>query len=484
MDYKMVQRIITLLLILLLLGTGSYMLVSSGEQAARAAPSLRPLFDAPWSANVKVNDDSDTAEQWLPAIAVDSSGNAYAVWQDERNGHFDIYFSYRPADGIWEENVKVNDYTGLLHQVDPAIAVDSSGNAYAVWTDLRNNNDFDIYFSYRPADGSWGENVKVNQAGGMQAFPDIAVDPSGNAYAVWWDEHNNGDVYFSYRPADGSWGAEDRVNDDPGAATQGPPAIAVDSSGNAYAVWHDRRNIGWDIYFSYRPAGESWGENVQVNDDTSWERDSPDIAVDSSGNAYAVWRDKRDGSYWDIYFSYRPAGESWGTNMRVNDGPDWAVQHSPAIAVDASGNAYTIWQDYRGGDTDIYFSYGAVGEIAPSYGVTVTPATDGKSGNHGETVAYALQVTNTGNITDTFNVAVSGNSWTTTAPGTVGPLAAGADVDMDVMVTIPESAAGGETDVATVTVTSQGDDTQWATSTLTTTANLYRVFLPIIMKNY
>ena len=121
----------------------------------------------------------------------------------------------------------------------------------------------------------------------------------------------------------------------------------------------------------------------------------------------------------------------------------------------------------------------------PQYGLTVTPATDARSGDPGATVTYTLAVTNTGNTSDTFEVGVGGHSWTTTAdPPTVGPLVAGGSADVVVAVTIPTSTAGGAADVATVTVTSQGDGTQTATSTLTTTVRKHRIFLPVIIKQF
>ncbi len=78
--------------------------------------------------------------------------------------------------------------------------------------------------------------------------------------------------------------------------------------------------------------------------------------MDSSGNAYAAWYDYRNGDF-DIYFSYRSLGGSWGANLKVNDDPGTEDQRSPAIAVDASGNAYAAWGDRRNGDSDIYFSF-------------------------------------------------------------------------------------------------------------------------------
>jgi hypothetical protein len=130
----------------------------------------------------------------------------------------------------------------------------------------------------------------------------------------------------------------------------------VDSSGNAYAVWNDSRNVNTDVYFSYRPAGGSWQADERVDDASSTTTVLyRSIAVDSSGNAYAVWIDERSGN-WDTYFSYRPAGGSWQANGRVDDAPGATDTYSPAVAVDPAGNAYAVWEDYRNGNEDIYYS--------------------------------------------------------------------------------------------------------------------------------
>ncbi len=114
-------------------------------------------------------------------------------------------------------------------------------------------------------------------------------------------------------------------------------------------------------------------------------------------------------------------------------------------------------------------------------GVNVS-ASAAQTGTQGTTVHYTLLVTNTGNGTDTFTVTVSGNAFTTTAPASTGPLAAGASTTITASVTIPANAPGGTVDTATLTFTSQFNPASTTTRTLTTTAAMRLVYLPLIRR--
>jgi hypothetical protein len=91
---------------------------------------------------VKVNDDTGTTQQDRAAITLGPDGASYLIWDDYRTGNqADIYFSRRdPATGTWSANQKVNNDTAGRGQWYPAIAVDGANNAYAVWEDQRNGN--------------------------------------------------------------------------------------------------------------------------------------------------------------------------------------------------------------------------------------------------------------------------------------------------------------------------------------------------------
>jgi hypothetical protein len=98
---------------------------------------------------------------------------------------------------------------------------------------------------------------------------------------------------------------------------------------------------------------------------------------------------------------------------------------------------------------------------------TLTPA---QSGDPGATVTYTLQVANLGDAEDTFDITASG-LWTTTVLDPVVTLPPSGVADVMVAVEIPLDAMAGDSDMATITATSQGDPTVSDTVDLTTTAN-------------
>jgi len=134
---------------------------------------------------------------------------------------------------------------------------------------------------------------------------------------------------------------------------------------------------------------------------------------------------------------------------------------------------------YYHGPTNVYDIYqDTVEVIGSSYGVRLAPTTAFAKGVSAVPVFYTLQVDNTGDDAETFDVSVNGNTWTTTVPATIGPLAAGESANLVITVTIPATALFGATDTAIATVTSQGNPAQSAIATLNTTSNnIYGVLL-------
>lgn len=195
------------------------------------------------------------------------------MWSDGRivwNNRRDVFFSYLPGGGTWTLSVQVNDLLnndyGSYRVGSPSIDVDGQGNVYVVWEDNRNNYS-DIYFSYRPAGGVWTKpNIKVNDdindstTRNQKSLPKITVDVTGNAYVIWEDTKifpgqtsgfGQRNIYSSFRAVGTGWAPSMRVNDDTGWAQRDTPAIAMNNFGDVFAIYSRSRSDGKSLFSSF-----------------------------------------------------------------------------------------------------------------------------------------------------------------------------------------------------------------------------------------
>jgi len=133
------------------------------------------------------------------------------------------------------------------------------------------------------------------------------------------------------------------------------------------------------------------------------------------------------------------------------------------------------------GATDTFTDTVPVTIIAED-GIALSPAADSRTGQPGSTVTYTLVLTNTSPVSNTFDLALSGNLWNTViTPTVIGPLASGNTLPFTVTVNVPAGADGGASDAVTVTVSSHNPGIFPTTASLTTTASVHKVHLPLVM---
>jgi M6 family metalloprotease-like protein len=233
---------------------------------------------------------------------------------------------------------------------EPAIAAGLSQGVFVAWADRRDIPVTDPIEMARASGGVWepaGRSAVAVPHMGSES-PALAASQQGDLYITWAAKpvgsHTPTEIWAARRGSNGAWEEGVRISDDVPATIRSEPTIVVDGAGGAYAIWQEYADSSSSIYFAHRPAGGDWGAAERVSDrsGTAWQG-SPAIAVDAQGNAYALWVDTRAG-HSDVYAAERPAGGRWEISGRFGD--DFDAHAAPSLGVDAQGNAYATWGSY------------------------------------------------------------------------------------------------------------------------------------------
>ena len=134
---------------------------------------------------------------------------------------------------------------------------------------------------------------------------------------------------------------------------------------------------------------------------------------------------------------------------------------------------------------DMLHTYTVFGDPAlkfPSpYGLSVSPTSAEQQASPGTQLNYTIQISNTGSLPDTIDLAVEGNTWPTVLSSNQINLDPGQTADVVVSVEIPADIFGGITDTAIIQVRSDGDAAEDKSVTLNSIA-LIKIRLPMMRK--
>lgn len=276
-----------------------------------------------------------------PKVAVDPAGNAVAIWERHVGGKQIVEASERPAGGEWSapEKVSLANEEGRESQV----AIDDSGNAYAVWAEEGTSLTYVIRYAVRPLGGEWSvpENLSSPFQGGI---PQIALAAAAGAVAVWTiDDGDDMVVQAAVRPAGGEWSEPENLSDV--SADAGPPDeeaespdVGINAAGEAVAVWQHFDGSNDIVQAAAHPAGGEWSEPDDLSE-TGQNAHEPQVAIDPDGDAVATWN--------------RWGGSALIVQAAVRSGGDWSepedlsearlTGEAAPVAIDAAGNAVAVW---------------------------------------------------------------------------------------------------------------------------------------------
>jgi hypothetical protein len=185
-------------------------------------------------------------------LTVDYQGQPHVVWSDYPAGQ-DIFYS--TFDGIsWTEKVQVNSLDGGEQDLDPDVAVDSSGCVHVVWAARTAGTPYGYEIHYSQSDGlGWSEELQINEPDLLGDYrARITGDGAGHLWVAWDGVDESGEYHIHAVHYDGSdWSSEYRLDND-ATDFDHDVSITTDTEGNPSVLWSGqlRDNPNLDVFWN------------------------------------------------------------------------------------------------------------------------------------------------------------------------------------------------------------------------------------------
>lgn len=304
------------------------------ENGGWSLPERIDLYDPPLVQN-------ELVRTGRPEVSFSPDGKALAVWLRSDGNITSLWSnSYIPGSGWGTPTLIENDDISTSRQLSRA-QFDKNGKAIVAFV-----LDNVIWSNTYTFNGGWGTPVK------------IADIPSVRIPTFILENNNNGKMMLLWTPTDLSvpvelwsalysegagWSAPELVvSDDIDFLS---PRFGMDNQGNAIAIWI-KQSISNDKAMSSRyTPGQGWDTPVSIElADTNMtpphDAATPEIVVDTKGNAIATWTHYENGGAKVMYNRF-VVGRGWGLSVffEHND----FIAFDPKIQMDGKGNAMTVW---------------------------------------------------------------------------------------------------------------------------------------------
>jgi len=280
----------------------------------------------------------DEGEAQGPRVTINGNGAAVATWwrNDAANA---IIQASRLSGGAWSSpaNVSATGRDGSQSHV----GIDGAGNATSVWVDFDGVHWTTQWSRLAAASTTWAIPQALSGLGEDIANPQIAVNAAGDATVVWVKFGLHDQVQSASRSFAGpTWSAVETLTAPGGQAAD--PQVSIDASGTAIAVWSE--TAAFSIVQSRRRTSGTWSATAPLSapDNDAF---TPVIAVNEAGAASAVWVTGQNVIQSSTITVASPTWSAPTDRSSVND-----ICDRPSVAMSAGGSAVSAWTTDNGVD--------------------------------------------------------------------------------------------------------------------------------------
>lgn len=345
-------------------GKGRYVVAwSSNAQDGSGQGVYAQRLDSqglPAGAEFRVN-TATAGDQTAPDIAMNAAGRFVVVWQSPDSTTIDIFARIYAANGVATcPEFRVNT-TLAGSQIDPSVAIDSTGNFVVVWSGPGAAGEGIYYQRFDAAGNAQGLETRAeNQASpDAPSYPDVAMAPGGTFVLTWASRPGTvaGEIFAQrFSAAGAAEGPLTQVNTMAGLV-ENRPSIGMGGDGQYVIAWEGGTPpvIGIQRFRAdgVREGGES---KLYVTPVALFSLPvggyRPGVSVLSDGGYVVTWESNTVNQ--DVWAQrYNSAGLEQRPARILNSTYSSTLKYG-VVAPGPGGDFLAVWQDNDGGGYGIY----------------------------------------------------------------------------------------------------------------------------------
>jgi VCBS repeat-containing protein len=362
-----------------------------------------------------------------PSVAMDATGQFVVCWNGKSNSVYAKVFDATGTALTGDTLVTANEHSNS----PPAVGMAADGSFTVAYEGNDTADNDGIYIQRFTAAGvASGGDILVNTTtSGAQINPSIATDPQGGSVVAWTDKSSGQTIKAALLPASGSPSAEIIVGTS-GGNNEDLSSVGIDGAGNFVVAWADNGPTQGIYTRRYNAAGVPLdAAPVQFDDPGAASQTKPAVAMRLDGSYLVAWTagNNLDGNANGVFAqAFNADGSANGGQFLVNTTTQGNQQD--AAAAWYNGNLVIAWDGQGVGDNQGVFeqlyTFQGVPNVAPT--VTVPSAqtvTEGGSLTLSTAMGNAFSATDSDNDGGVEQVSLSATNGTLT-------LASGSEVDV------------------------------------------------------
>lgn len=174
---------------------------------------------------------------------------------------------------------------------------------------------------------------------------EIASNQAGHAVTVWPQfDGERVRILSSHYLANGHWSQAKNIGPEANGNAYNP-SIAISSGGSAVVVWEQSVGTSNHVWANHFTPLAGWGTPVRIDSDSAGRAYRPSIAIDSTGQAMAVWEQSAKNCGFACANCFSPQTGWAGTMLLPSE--DGCSVYNTGVAYSQDGVALVMWTQYE-----------------------------------------------------------------------------------------------------------------------------------------